>query len=200
MAVRASMAALIARVRTLIYDPQATAFADQQVQDALDNGWRVEQRFVPLIPRPTFEPGGGILYLDYYADTPNWEDDILLQDMSYNALTPATAEPIPGHWTFAVQPNGIGVRATGKTYDLYGAAADLLDSWAAQVKLDFSFTQDRDQFQRMQRFQMITDLALKYRSLAGPRIGRLVQGDAAPDMDGAGVTYPALRAGTYGAG
>lgn len=189
------MAALIGRVRTLIADPTSATFTDQQVQDALD-GWRQEMRFVALIPRPTFEPGGQIAYLDYYSDTTDWEDDILIQDLSYTTVTPAVSEPIVGHWAFAAQPNGIGLRATGKTYDPYGAAADLLGDWAALVKLNFSFSQDRDRFERVQQAQTILALAATYRMRAKPRIGRLVQGDAMPEMDGAGVTYPVLRGGS----
>jgi hypothetical protein len=193
MSVRPTMASLIDRTRTLIADPNSAAFSDDQVQDALDSR-RTEQRFVLLEPQPTFLADRQILYLDYYSDTPNWESDILLQDANYQPVTPSLSEELVGHWTFAVQPNGVAVRATGKTYDLYAAAADLLESWAAQVMLQFDVTTGRDQFLRSQKFEKITALAAHYRELAQIETSPITQSEWTPDHDGGGVTYPSLGA------
>lgn len=192
MAVRASMQTdLIPRVRTLIADPSGSSqFSDQQIQDAMDFR-RTEARYVALRPMPTFAPGNNsILYLDYYSDAQNWEADVVLQDLSYNTLTPSLSEYIVGHWSFATQPTGIGVRATGKVYDIYGSSADLLASWAAAVKLDFDFGTDEQRFDRTDKFNLLTALAKQYRALAQTKVSRLVQSDAAPDHDGGGIVYP----------
>jgi len=196
---RTTMADLITQVRTLIGDAGAThVFDDQVIQDALDCV-RIEQRWIALRPVQSFLPDGTMLFYDYYSDTPNWESDIKLQDMSYNDITANVdlSEDIVGHWHFPTQPNGIGVRATGKTYDVYGASADLLDSWAAQLKLDFDFKSGTDQYTRQQKYQMVTDLAKRYRALARPQRGTLYQSDAALDHAGGGVVYPDVS-GTYG--
>ena len=195
---RSTMAGLIARTRTLIGDPTGQALADDDVQAALDLH-RTERRFVPLQPQPTFLPDTTILYLDYYSDAQWWEDGVLLQDTSYATLTPTTSETLVGHWAFATQPGGIAVRATGKTYDVYAAAADLLEAWAAQVKMDFAFTYGRSQYQRDQKFRMMLDLARQYRGQALPASGTLAQNDATgwTGDTGNAVTYPDLR-GPYG--
>lgn len=198
---RPSMANLIARVRTLIADPAGASqtFADDDIQNALDSH-RTERRWVPLRPSATFAPGITVTFTNFYSDAQNWEDDIVLQDTGYNAIVPSVSEPLVGHWQFAAQPAGIAVRATGKTYDLYAAAADLLEAWGAQVKLDFRYVDNRAQYWRDQKFQALAQLAEKYRRLALPVSGRLVQSDAAPDIDGSGVTYPAVNGEGYGYG
>ena len=198
MAVRASMQTdLIPRVRTLIADPAGATpqFSDQQIQDACDFR-RAEARYTPLRPMPTYGPGpNSIVYLDYYSDAQNWESDVVLQDLSYNTLAPSLSEYIVGHWQFASQPTGIGVRATGKVHDLYSASADLLDVWAAAVKLDYNFSTDNQRFDRQGKYNQLTALAKQYRALAQPSVVRLVQADAAADHQGTGIVYPLVQGG-----
>lgn len=188
---RASLAQLIARVRFLIVDPAGASqqFADDDIADTLDLR-RQEMRFVPLRPMPTFQPGATVVFLDYYADTENWEADVQLQDTSFNTLTPSLSELLVGHWSFTTQPNGLGVRATGKVFDLYGAAADLCDVWAQALYDQFDFASDRQSFKVSQKFQNKLALAAKYRALAWPSSNRIVQADANADTDGGGVVYP----------
>ena len=197
MAVRASMADLIARVRLLIADsPTNGVFTDQQVQDACDFR-RTEVRYSALIPQPTYLPGPTIVYLDYYSDAQHWESDIVLQDLSFNTLSPSLSEPIVGHWAFATQPNGIGVRATGKTFDIWSACADLLDAWAASVKLSTDFSTDFQSFKLSQKYQQLTDLSKEYRKRAQIQTARMWQGDANAETDGGGIVYPNTRLGGW---
>ena len=201
MSVRASMADLITRTRTLIFDPGpltgalSSIFTDGQVQDALDF-WREERRWVALRPMPTYTVGGNIHYLDYYHDAQNWEADVQLQDLTYLTITPALSEYIVGHWQFTTQPNGIGVRATGKTYDLYASAADLLGWWAAQLKLTAVSQRTADQaITYRDQITTISALIAEYRRLSFAHTHRLYQGDASPDNDGGGVTFPSVGGG-----
>lgn len=188
---RSTMATLIARTRVLISDTGGSpVFTDDQVEDTLDLH-RTEMRQVPLQPGPSFAAGGAIVYKDWYSDTKNWESDVLLQDTGWNTLTPSVSEELVGHWHFTTQPNGLGVRATGKIYDLYGTAADLLDAWAAQVKLDFGFQNKTDIYDRNQKFQMLKQLATEYRKLALVRHSSLTQREANSDGGSNAVTYPA---------
>jgi len=196
MALRPSMSSLIVRVQTLIADPTATAFTVQMVQDALDLH-RTEQRYIPLRAQPTYSGGGSVFFLDYYSNIQNWEDDIVLQDVSYTLLTPTLSENIVGHWAFATQPGALAVRATGKTYDIYAAAADLLESWAAQVKLDFSVTTGTSAYQRQQKFTMLVDLAQKYRAQAMP-LASLMSSDYAGGLDATDILFPNMANGPVG--
>lgn len=196
--VRPTMAALIARTRQLIFDlSQVQTFGDDQIQAALDDH-RVDVRYAALRPQPTFQQGPNTLYLDYYSDTRYWEDDYIIQDLSYLDITAqlVTREPITGHWAFASQPQGIGVRITGKSYDVYGAAADLLDQWAGQLKLEFTFSSDLQTFRRDQQVTQLMALAQRYRQQALPGNMRIVQGDAATDQDGGGIVYPSVGGGS----
>lgn len=192
MALRATMLDLTEQLRLLIGDNGLIEnFTDDQIQDRLD-AHRTEMRYIELRPQPSFQPGGAVLYLDYYSDQQYWESDILIQNLSYYTVVPDLSEDIVGHWHFNTQPTGIGIRATGKIYDIYASGAELLESWAAQVKLDFAFVSGRDQYQRQQKFDMLLKLAASFRARAQVHTSRLIQSDATSDHDGTGIVYPVL--------
>src|SRR5690348_15227616 len=162
MAVRATMADLITRVRLLINDPAGASqiFADQDIQDTCDR-YQTVVRYAVLQRAPTLGPGGIVdksAYRDYYAMVGYWESDETLYDAAYNTLAPDTSDRITGHWTFAAGQLPI-VRIVGKVYDLYGAAADLLEAWAAKVALDFDFTTDAQTFRQSQKQAALLKLA-----------------------------------------
>jgi hypothetical protein len=191
------MAALIARTRQLIFDrDQVQVFADSEIQDALDLH-RQDVRYAALRPMPTFQQGPNTVYLDYYSDATGWEDDYVLQDLSYLDITAqlVTREPVTGHWAFGAQPAGIGVRITGKCCDLYSAAADLLDQWAIRLKLQMTFASDGQRFEQATLATNMLAMAQRYRQQAQPGIMRIVQGDAQPDQDGGGLVYPSVGGG-----
>jgi hypothetical protein len=128
------MAELVNVVRGLIGDP---AGADEQfhyhdIQDALDRRRRLV-RYEELIANPTIPVGGAstaAAHTQYRAYAGNWESDEVLYDSEYNALTVDTADRLTGRWTLAV---GVlpPVTIVGASYDVWGAAADLLQAWAA---------------------------------------------------------------------
>ncbi len=162
MAVRTSMAALLARVRILINDPAGAGqqFSDQDIQDVLDEG-RQDLVNVVLQPRVTFS-GTTIQWLDYYHDLGGWEDDLVLKQWLTRIVTPALSEPIAGHWQFATSTLP-PIYITGKLHDVYRAAADLLERWSARVSLDFDFTSDGQTFRRAQKAEALQKLAVAYR-------------------------------------
>ncbi len=177
MTARASMAALITAVRGLIGDTSTTApvLTDDQVQAALD-AWREEVRYQELTPAETIQPGGAVVTLDYYADMGNWETDAKLFDAQYNVLTPATSDYVVGHWTFTTDTPP-PVRISGKTYDLYAAAADLLAQWAAIEKLSFDFSADGASYQLSQKVAALLSLAQQYHQRQRPHCARQVRSD-----------------------
>lgn len=156
------MSNLISRVRILINDPFGTnqAFDDNTIQDVLDAS-RQDMRYLALEARPTFT-SGSLQYLDYYAPYGDWEDDLTLWQYLTVQITPATSENIVGHWTFAqnmLPPCFI----TGKTYDVYRAAADLLERLSARWALSYDVVVDGQNFRRSQALQALHALARQYR-------------------------------------
>jgi hypothetical protein len=178
MGVRTSMADLIARVRTMIADPTGSSqtFDDQTIQDYLDRH-RTEVRYVELRAAETILAGGTVEYRDYYADYGGWEADEKLYDGTYNELTPTTADRLTGHWMFATSQLPL-VYIVGKHYDVYAAAADLLEAWAAKEKLNFDFDSDGQSFKRSQRVAALLQMAREYRHQQRPVSVGMVRTDA----------------------
>lgn len=177
MAVRASMADLITRVRTLIADPAGASqvFDDQTIQDYLDRHQTVV-RYATLRPEATYV-SGTVLYQDYYAGVGSWEADERLYDGAYNELTPTTVDRLTGHWMFATSQLPL-VYIVGKHYDVYAAAADLLEVWAAKEKLSFDFDTDGQSFKRSQKAAALLALAREYRRQQRPASVAMVRTDA----------------------
>jgi len=150
-----------------VNDPSSTTqiFADQDVQDVLD-ATRTDVYNQSLTPQATFV-NGSILYLDYFATRGDWEDGAVFKQALTLAVTPSLAEPIAGHWQFAVTTLP-PVYITGKNYDVYRAAADLLERWSARVALNFDFTSDNQTFRRSQAATALQQLARTYRAKQRP--------------------------------
>ena len=149
MAVRSTMAALILRVRLLISDTQSPPmFFDQDIQDVMDEASRQDVFNLPLTPKVTFT-GATIQYLTYEAPYGNWEGDYVLKQYLTGTVTASVAEVIPGIFTFATSTFP-PVYLTGKTYDCYRAAADLLERWAAKWLLNHDFASDGQSFKSSQ--------------------------------------------------
>ncbi len=147
MAARASMADLIGRLRRMIGDPAASAvWTDEELQDALD-ARRRDVRYEQLTVAETVQPGGQVVWLDWWAQDGDWESDAKLYGPTYAELTPATSDYLTGHWTFAAHQAG-PVYVVGKTYDMPGAAADVLEEWAGRART--TVTDWRDMVQALQ--------------------------------------------------
>lgn len=162
MAVRSTMSELIARVRTLINDPSGSSqtFDDQTIQDVMDES-RADIKNEVMIPKPTFT-GSTIQFVDYYTHLGGWENDYVIKQYLVTAVTPATSEPIAGHWTFSTSTLP-PLYISGKTFDVYRAAADLLERMAAQWALRYNITVDGQNLQRSQASAMLLNLAQTHR-------------------------------------
>jgi hypothetical protein len=173
------MADLIGRLRTLVGDPAGASqtFDDQTLQDYLDRHQTVA-RYARLRPKASYGAGGVVEYLDYYADVGDWEADETLVDGSYAELSPAAADRLTGHWAFETS-QGPPVCIVGKFYDVYGAAADVLEAWAAREKLSFDFDADGQAFKRSQKVAMLLQMAREYRRQQRPAFVLQVRTDAA---------------------
>lgn len=170
MAVRSTMTALIARTRLLVADPNSAPsplFTDQDVQDKLDE-CRTDLWQALLTPRITFTNPGGMLYNDYYyipGGNPRgrpvgfFEQGEVLVWGDFSVLTPLTSDELVGHWTFSNQLPPVMIR--GRCFDIYRAAADLLEEKiAALAATTFDFTADG----RSMRMSQILDRFEKMRT------------------------------------
>jgi hypothetical protein len=151
---RSTMVDLILRVRKLIGDTGGSpVFVDDDVQEALD-----KQRQVVRYGQLDFDSNQVAVsgfYLDYFAGMGDWEQGAQLYALGAVLLTPATADLLTGHWTFSTTTYP-PVYVVGQTYDVYRAAADLLDEWAARLKLEYSFSADGQTFNRGDRLKRWT--------------------------------------------
>ena len=175
---RTTMGSLITRVRLLVSDPAGASqvFADDQIQDALD-AHRTDVRYLELEAVETLSPTG-TQYLAHHDPVygGGWEDDEVLQSGSWATLTPATSDRLVGRWTFAVSTSP-PVYVTGKVYDIYAAAADVLDAWAAKEKLSFDAQADDARMSRSQKHEMLLEQARTFRRRSRPRSARLIRSD-----------------------
>jgi hypothetical protein len=168
---RATMAALISRVRGLIGDPAGAdqTFSDDDVQTALDRHQTVVW-YATLRPEPTILPSSIVETREYVAGVGDWEADEVLYNAAWQPLTPATADRLTGRWTFASPGQPPPVTILGKTYDIYGASVDLLEAWAGQVARAFDFSSDGQEFRRSQQTRALLELAREYRRRLRPSV------------------------------
>lgn len=176
--VRTSCKALLSRLRNLIRDtdPDCQTFTQDQLQTALDQR-RERVRYLELEALETRAAGGAVSYVDFQACLGDWDADAALVDGQYNALTPNTENLETGEWSFTTEPSNLPVYLSGFTYDLYGAAADLLEEWAAKVKTEYTFSPGSGQHVRSQQHQMLLVQAERYRALQRVTVARMFRSD-----------------------
>ena len=202
MPVRPTMSQLIARVRLLIADPAGASqqFADQDIQDTLDES-RDDIRYEGLTIAPSIVNNAltnnqaQTVFANYYSRYEWWEQDIVLQGYFNGAawvvVTPAASDYITGRFQFELNEFTTGtsvpgqlppVFATGKVYDPYRAAADLLQMWAATLAGAYDITVNGQSLRRSQLMTAKITLEAYYRAKAKPRIAKLQRNDVMPDL------------------
>ena len=172
------MAGLILRLRRLIGEPISADYADHDLAEIIDR-FRIDVRYRELTPVDTIAPGGAVTYLEYWADVGDWEVDAQLTSGTYAVLTPTTSDPDLGRWTFASH-QAAPVYLTGKTFDLYAAAAELLDQKLIIGGLDNGLVNRKEgdtSYDGGDRAKQIMALAEKYRGMCRPRTASMVRND-----------------------
>jgi len=123
---RDTMSGLIDRVQRLIDDEAGDLFSDDVIEEHLDRH-RDRVVYAELVAEPTYATGGTVSYLAF-CHSLGWGDwevaDLVAQD--YASVTADTADLKTGRWTFSSEPD-YPLYITGWSYDIYGAAAELLD-------------------------------------------------------------------------
>jgi hypothetical protein len=180
MPVRSTMSDLISRVAMMIGDPNNVQFPQQTVQDYLDanrDDIRYEQQIIApsIVNAASTGNQAQTIFADYYSRFPWWEQDITLQayynGAAWVVVTPVQSDYITGHWQFETNVFQSGtapgqlppVFATGKVYDLYAAAADLLEYWAATSTASYDISVDGQSLRRSQILVAKLKLAQTYR-------------------------------------
>lgn len=191
MAFRSTLSTLVSKVRGLTgadVDEYSIGvdvyFSDSHIADYLDRH-RIDLRFQLLSPEPVMAAGGSLSYYDYRAPYGNLESTLggtsvfVVQDALGTTIGIAdySADYVRGAVTFTSDTGGSARYLTARSYNIYEAAADLLDDWAANVKLSFDFSEDGQSFKLSQKLQGLQSLAKHYRGQAGVSSVQLVRGD-----------------------
>ena len=200
MSVRSSMSALIAKTRLLIADPAGKNqhFQDSDVQDYLDQN-RTDIRYEGLTIAPSIINNANTnntpqtVFVHYYSKFGWWEDSVILQGIDsqgqpWKVLTPVASELLlnTAHWQFESDNEYISgtmpgqlppIFATGRIFDVYASAADLLEIWAASLACAYDITVDGQSLRRSQLMTAKLALAEKYRMMAQPKLSKMVRED-----------------------
>jgi hypothetical protein len=171
------MEGIIAFVRSIVNDvsPTDPSVTDQWIQDRLDLNRR-DVYAVELTAADTITTGGVVEWHDFYAPTYYWEDGYLIQGPSWNELTPDTNEPMIGRWTF-VETQQLPLYITGRYYDVYGVAAQVLSQMEAQLQCTIGFTADGLTVNRAEQLQNIRTLRSTVQKQAWTRVVKLRRRD-----------------------
>ena len=165
--VRDGMADLIAHVARLVNDESHEYHSQQDVQATLDQH-RAEARYVDVTPVKSIAEGGAVTYLTFTSPRglTHWAKDGSLLDYNYATLTPATSDWMAGRWVFSSEPTR-PVRLLGFTYDVFMAAADLLDVRSSMLSEDLqSFSAAQGSYTFAAKSPSLRDQAKAYRAKA----------------------------------
>ena len=188
----------------MIADPAGAnqQFADQDIQNILDES-RDDIRYEGEIIAPSIVNNAltnnqaQTIFADYYSRYGFWEADVVLQAYSggqaWVVVTPVAMELLleQAHFQFETNVFTTGtsvpgqlppIFATGKVYDPYRAAADLLQMWAATLAGAYDITVNGQSLRRSQLMTAKITLEAYYRAKAKPRIAKLQRNDVMPDL------------------
>ena len=205
MPVRSTMSDLIALERTMIGDPAGASqqFNDLQIQDRLDAsrddiGYELLDPFPSIVNTASTNNQAAFIFADYYSKQGYWESDVVLQGLLgtafWKVLTPVVSELLldnGAHWQFEASVFTTGtvpgqlppVFATGKVYDVYSAAAALLEYWAVTLTSAYDFTSDGQSFHRSQLMKAKLKMADYFRRQAKPKVAKMIRMDVAPSIE-----------------
>lgn len=166
---RDGMEPIITQVRGLIASGPAeyalgTAnfWDDDQIEQVLD---RHRQDLVRhrLESEATYTGGGSVVYTRFRSNYGDLEegDAFLIQDSVGDARGTAdfTADYRLGIVDFDDDQRGTALYLTARSYDVYGAAGEILEQWASHEARSFDFTTDGQTFTRSQKAQGLRDQA-----------------------------------------
>jgi hypothetical protein len=199
MAARVGMADLITRVRQLSnvgtgdYTIAATTYwSDDHVQALLDEN-RMEVYDELLTSIRQLDSGGTARYYDFHSAYTNYERTtggtavFYIRDSQGARLGTAdyTADYANGVIVFGPDQAGSARYVTGRSYDVYGAAAMVWEAKAAQVADRFDFRADGAQFdvsQLVKQYEMQAKRMWARSTMGGIGSTRMERSDVKPNQ------------------
>lgn len=164
MAIRATMENLVERTKRLIAEvTDCDVFTDDEIQASLDKR-RLYVRYKRLRPLVTLE-NSQIKYYDFVSADKDFETDYKITDSIGTETAPDSADLINGYFTYNAAQDQIRY-ITGKSYDPYGSAADLLIQRAVSRSNRFDFYDGTISIKRSQEFENLIKAAKEYRRKA----------------------------------
>jgi len=148
----------------------AYSFSDDARESFLDS--HAER----LIDLPIYGHGGNGLYYLYGTAYTHWEDGATVNDQQGNAVS-GSLDPLTGVFS-PDEPNPHGTLfISGTSFDLYAAAADLLEGAAAMSATAFDVSVDGNSYSRSQITKAFLEMAASYRKRARAHVGTSSRGD-----------------------
>jgi hypothetical protein len=168
---RPTMMFLVREVRRLIGDDGPAServWTDDELEQFLD-------AYRTVVVRAPLEPSFPIPTQFWRSRCPYWEQGARLTIGTTDA-TVVVEDSLYGEWELEIETIG-PVYVTGRTYDVYAAAADALEAWAAREKLAYDVTLDGQSLRRSQVGERLLALAQSYRRRARPRQAQVTRSD-----------------------
>jgi hypothetical protein len=163
---------MVTRLRS-ITGSTATDFSDAEVQDFLTtNSTDYVREWL------TAASSDGTTYDKFGAETGNWEAGAVFRD-SANAIvtTGLTFEVITGIVTAAPPRTESILTITGRAYDIYGAAAELMETWANKLSQEYDVSLDGNTYNRSQKADGLRAAAASFRRKSRTRVGTTERND-----------------------
>lgn len=176
MAIRATMQDLVDRLATLLNDSANATWTEDALQAELDRN-RQRLNFALMEPEVSYDDSGNQQYLTFSSPHGDLEDGATYHDGGKSAITASTADFVAGRVVFSSSEEPARpVYIVGWAYDLYGAAAALIEQHLITLAGAYDFSADGGSYKRSQQYTM-------YEKLAG-RYGRMAKGWSANSSDG----------------
>lgn len=192
MTARTGMATIILELRGLTDAGTAdftvgtvSYWSDDHLQTILDRRVRLVEQMT-LTPIPRYDNTGGTLqYFEYRSAVGNLESGtppvFKITDGAGGTVGTAnySADYTNGIFTFTSDQGGSTRELTGRSYDLYQAAADVYRQKAAKAAAYFDFSTDNHSIKRGALMKQFIEMANYYESMAGIQSIQFDRGDYA---------------------
>jgi len=173
MTVRDSMVDLISRMRKIISNDDINAsITDEELQRYLD----AHREHYAKYELTGIEQIDGSDPVEWIADEICWDKSAIISDKNNIIVIPDDADEIIGYWKTSVGYPELYV--TGWVYDIFNAAADVIEQYSGQMMDYFDFSADGASFNLSQKRANFTKMVSDLRARGKIKTVRQVRNDA----------------------